>query len=825
MLPDLRYAFRNLRRTPIFTTAALVSLALGIGANTAVFTVADQVLLRPLPVRHAAQLLQFTSPGPYSGFVMGENRFSYPMFRDLRDNAAGFEAIGARFSTPLSLTYNNRSERIQAELVSGTWFDTLGLAISLGRPLGPDDDRVPGGHSVCVLTYDFWRSRFSADRAIVNKVLLLNGHPMGIVGVAARGYRGFDVGDRSDILVPTMMKAAMTPAWNGLEDRRFLWLQVVGRLRPGMTVETAQARLQPFFHALLRIEAESMTFRSSRLSQEFASKPLILVPTPKGVSDLRAELSAPIRILTAIVALLLLIACANVANLLLARAAARQKEIAIRLAMGAPRGRLVRQLVVESVVLSVAGGAIGLIVAAWTVSGLLGILAHPGGMSLTASLDARVFAYTFALSAVTGFVFGLAPAWQATEPGIATVLKDQAGAIVLGAGHVRLRKALVVSQVAISLLMLIAAALFTRSLRNLNAVDLGFGRDRLMSFQLDPSLNGYTPERIRVLAETLQQKLAAIPGVRTAAVGANPVIADNTDVRTIRFATRPNAEDEDLNPSVDSVSPDYFTTMEIPLLAGRDFTPRDRAGAPRVAIVNDVFARHYFPGESPIGQHFGFGHDRSGDIEIVGVVRASKYSRIDEQARRVVYTPLLQEAAPSVLVAYVRTTADPRAAFVSVRREVAQLDGSLPITEMRTMTDQVAEALSAQRLMATLAACFAALATVLAAIGLYGVMAYLVTRRKREIGLRLALGADPAIVRRSVMREAAMMTSIGVGLAIPAGIALGAAARSQLFGVAPWDPLSILGSSAAVASIALLAAWIPAARAVRVVPVRALRHE
>jgi predicted permease len=825
MLQDVRYAVRNLRRSPLFTIAALVSLALGIGANTAVFTVADQALLRPLPVRHASELLQFTSPGPYSGFVMGENRFSYPMFRDLRDNAAGFESIAARFSTPLSLTYNSRGERIQAELVSGTWFETLGLGVALGRPLGPDDDRVPGGHSVCVLTYDFWRSRFGGERAIVNKVLLLNGHPMVVVGVAARGYRGFDVGERTDVLVPAMMKAAMTPAWNGLEDRRFLWAQMVGRLRPGVPVATAEARLRPFYNALLRIEAESMSFRSSRMSQEFTSKTITLVPAEKGVSELRAELSAPIRILTAIVALLLLIASANVANLLLARGLARQKEIAIRLAMGAPRRRLMRQLVVESVLLSVAGGAIGLLVAAWTVGGLLGILSNSAGMGLMASLDARVFVFTFALSAATGLVFGLAPAWQATSPEIARVLKDQAGVIVVGAGHVRLRKALVVSQVAISLLMLIGAALFTRSLRNLTAVDLGFGRDRLMSFQLDPSLNGYSPERIRALAESLQQRLAAIPGVRAAAVGANPVIADNTDVRSIRFATRPNGDDEDLSPSVDSVSPGYFAAMEIPLLVGRDFTPADRAGAPRVAMVNDVFARHYFPGSSPVGQRFGFGHGSPEEIEIVGVVRASKYSRVDEGARRVVYTPLLQEASPSVLVGYVRTASDPRTAFASVRRELYQLDGSLPITYMRTMADQVAEALAAQRLMATLSACFAVLATVLAAIGLYGVMAYLVTRRRREIGLRLSLGADPGVVRREVMREAASMTAAGVAVAIPLAIALARVARSQLYGVAPWDPVSIVGSAAAVLAIALLAAWIPAARAVRVTPARALRHE
>jgi predicted permease len=803
----------------------LLSLALGIGANTALFTVADQLLLRRLPVRHAAELLYFTSPGPYSGFVLGENRFSYPMYRDLRDNTAAFDAVAARFSTALSLTYNNRSERIQAELVSGTWFDTLGLDIRLGRPLGPEDDHVPGGHSVCVLTYDFWRSRFASDRAIVNKVVLLNGHPMVIVGVAARGYRGFDVGERVDVLVPAMMKAAMTPTWNGLEDRRFLWVQIVGRLHPGVTPQMAEARLRPFYHALLRIEAETATFRSAPLAQEFTSKPLSFVPAGRGVSELRAELSAPIRILTAIVGLLLLIACANVASLLLARAVGRQREIAIRLALGARRGHLVRQLVVESVLISLVGGAIGLIVAAWTVSGLLGILANPAGMALSAALDGRVFAFTFVLAAITGVVFGLAPAWKATSPDLANVLKDSAGTAVVAGGHVRMRKVLVVSQVAISVLLLITAALFTRSLRNLNRIDLGFHPDRLLSFSVDPSLNSYTPERIRTLAETLQQKVGTIPGVRSAAVAANTVIADSVDIRSIRFQARLDADERDLNPYVDSVTPGYLATMGIPLVEGRDFTPRDRNGAPRVAIVNEVFARYYFPEGGAVGRRFGFGHEPADNVEIVGVARSSKYLRIDEQAKRVVYTPLLQESNPSVLVAYARTSVDPRAVFAAVRREVAQLDASLPLTNLRTMQEQVAEALAAQRLMATLSLCFAALATVLAAVGLYGVIAYMMTRRTREIGIRQALGADHGLILGHVMREAGRMTAMGIAVAIPLALILARFARTQLYGIDPWDPLSILVAVAAGAAVALIAAYIPAARALGFHPIAALRHQ
>jgi ABC-type lipoprotein release transport system permease subunit len=744
MLRDLRYALRNLRRSPLFASIALLSLALGIGANTALFTVADHLLLRDLPVAHAPEFLYFTSPG-------NAPTFSYPMFRDLRENASGFSAIAARFATPVALAYNNRSDRVRAELVSGTYFDTLGLATALGRPLGPNDDLTPGGHSDCVLPYDFWRARFRADKTILNKVVLLNGHPMVVVGIAAPGYHGFDVADPIAVLVPTMMKAAMTPTWNGLEDRRLHWLQLVGRLQPGVDLATAQTRLQPFYRALQRIESPTAPPR-----------PIALAPAPNGVSDLRADLTAPLRILTAIVALLLLIACANVANLLLARAVRRQKEIAIRLAIGAPRARLLRQLIVESVVLSTLGGAIGLIVAAWIVSGLLSLLATP----TTAPLDARVFAFTFALSLATGFVFGIAPAWQATSPEIARVLNSQPGAIVASAGEVRLRKILVVTQVAVSLFMLIGAALFTRSLRNLNATDLGFRPDRLLTFEVDPSLNGYTPDRIRTLALSLQHDLAA-------------AVAD-TNL---------------LAPEI-AVTPAYFSTLGIPIVAGRDFTPADRPGATHVAIITDAEP-------ASVGGYLSDGR------AIVGVVRSP---------RRAIYSPLLQDPNPGALIVYTRATA------ATIRREVARLDPNLPIVNLRTISDQLAETHAAQRLMATVTACFAAVATVLAAIGLYGLMAYIVTRRTREIGLRLALGADPTTLRREVMREAANLTAVGIAIAIPVAVALAHAVRANLYAVAPWDPLSVLASTAAIIAITLLAGYVPAARAVKAIPHEALKH-
>jgi predicted permease len=827
MLHDFRYALRNLKRTPLFTSVAVLSLALGIGANSAIFTIADQVLLRLLPVQHAGDLVFFTSPGPQNGQIFGENMFSYPMFQDFRRHNTVFDAVAARFSTPLSLTQNNRSQRIHGEIVTGTWFETLGLNTILGRGLTVDDDRLPGSHPVAVLTYDFWKSRFAANPGVLNQTILLNGRSMTVIGVTAPGYRGFDVASRTDVLVPTMMKHEMTPTWNGLNDRRVLWLQIVGRLKPGVTMSQARASLEPYYHGLLIMELQSMKMQSERSRERFAAKPLIFEPASKGVSDLRGQFTAPLLILFSIVGLLLLIACANVANLLLARAVGRQKEIAVRLAIGASRVRLVRQLVVESLVLSAAGGAIGLLVSWWVSSAVVGLVANSADLGLTGDLDPRVFAFTFALAMVTGTVFGLAPALQATSPGLARTLKDQAGSVSAASGQVLLRKGLVISQVALSLLMLIAAALFTRSLHNLKNVDLGFRRESLVGFMLDPSLNtNYKPEPVYQLAENLQQRITAIPGVRSAAIGDNALLADNQDVLSIVVEGYRPKEDESVNSWLDFVSPGYFTTLGIPLLQGRDFTARDRKGAARVAIVNQVFAQYFFQNQNPIGRRFrGRGSKPDEMVEIVGVVRPSKYGKVDEKIPRVMYFPFAQSPTPSSLMVYARTAVDPKSLFPAIRREVSSVDASLPVANLRTMEEQVDEALSPQRMIAMLSALFGILATVLAAVGLYGVMAYTVTRRTREIGIRLALGAARADLLSLVMREVFLLTAVGVAIALPVSLALTGLVRTQLYGMAPNDPLSIAVAVLTMVSVALLAGYIPAERATRVDPIRALRYE
>jgi predicted permease len=622
-----------------------------------------------------------------------------------------------------------------------------------------------------------------------------------------------------------MMKREMTPTWYGLADRRVIWLQLVGQLRPGVTPRQAQASLEPYYHGLLIMEMQTMKFRSENSRARFATKPLIFEPAAKGVSDLRTQFASPLVILSAIVGLLLLIACANVANLLLARAVGRQKEIAVRLAVGASRLRLVRQLIAESVILSLAGGAAGILFAWWTGGALIGLLADSSNLPLTANPDLRVLGFTVALSTLSGILFGLAPAFQATSPRLALTLKDQAGNVSSGSGHVRLRKALVVSQVALSLLMLIAAALFSRSLHNLKNVDLGFRRDRLLSFTIEPSLANYTPERIRRFAEELQQRIAAAPRVQSAAIGDLSVIAGDQDSRTIYIEGYQSRDDENMNPWFDTVSPGYFSTLGIPLRLGREFTERDRMGAPRVAIVNDVFVDTWFKNQNPIGRRIGLGRGNKADIEIVGVARASKYSKVDEKIPPVVYLAFAQDQNPNSVVVYARTAGDPKAVFSTLRREVNAIDPGLPLSNLRTMEDQLNESLSAQRVIASLSVFFAILATLLAAVGLYGVMAYTVSRRTREIGIRLALGAGRGNLLTLVMREVAILTAIGLGLAIPAALVVTRLVRSELYGVVPNDPLSILAAAIVLAAVALLAGYIPANRATRIDPLRALRYE
>jgi predicted permease len=825
---NLRFALRSFTKSPIFTTVAVSSLALGIGANTAIFTLMDQVLFRMLPIRAPEELVQLDHKGPNQGSIHGPRTFSYPMYKDFRDRAEAFSGLIARALTEVSFTHKSQTERLQAEIVSGNYFDVLGVRAARGRLLSPDDDKVLGAHPVVVLSHSLWQTKFGGTEDVINQKVLINGHPMVIIGVSAPGFKGVQVGTIADVFVPMMMKPQMTPTWNDMDNRRVLWLNIFGRLKPDVSVEQAKASLQVLYRQVQEsLELPTIREPSARFKALFLDKKIEVLSGSRGTSDLRRDSEGPLWVLMAMVGLVLLIACANVANLLTARAAARQKEIAIRLSLGASRGQIVRQLLTESAVLAAAGGVLGLLVAVWTGDLLLSILPFEEGREVfSTSPDARVLAYNFAISMLAALIFGLAPAVQATKPALSNVLKDEAGNLSSVAGQVRFRKGLVVAQIALSLLLLIGAGLFTRSLFNLRQLDPGFVTQNLMTFTINPSLVGYQKERAQALYERVQQAIAGIPGVRSASMATTATLTGSRNMSTVRLENYTPKEGEDMNPDVNEVGPGYFTTMRIPILLGREFTPADRLGAPKVGVINETMARKYFGMNNALGRKFAFGgRSKVTDIEIVGVVKDQKSTTMREEIPRFVYVPVLQRENPSQITFYARTDIDPSQIGTALRREVQRVDANMPVTELKSMEVQVSESLSVERLVAILSAFFGLLATMLAAIGLYAVMAYTVARRTREIGVRIALGAQRSSVLWLVLKEVALLAAIGVLIGLPAAIGLGRLVQSQLFGLEPADPITLILATSTLVAVAFFAGYVPASRATRIDPIVALRYE
>jgi predicted permease len=861
---DLRYAFRGLTRSPLFTSVALLSIALGIGANTAIFTLVDEVLLRRLPVKDPDQLVLFNGARNHYGSNSGGNMLSYPMYEDFRDNfvdagsagtlrrvtppvAAGaptatvFSGMFARRTVAMNVGANGQTERVPGELVSGTYFHVLGVGAAIGRVITPEDDKERGTSPVAVLSYDYWRNRFGADPHIAGKTITVNNNTLTVIGVSQAGFDGVDIGYVPSIRVPLMMKAQMTPNWDDVDNRRSRWVNVFGRLKSGVTLVQAKAALQPFFHGILEQEVREPAFSSttSYTREQFLKGQVDLLAAAQGRSPIRQQLAQPLWLLLGIVAGVLLIACANVASLLIARATARQKEIAVRLALGAGRGRIVGQLLVESVMLAGIGGLLGLVIASWTTRFLLGFLPTTDTPHvISGSIDNRILLFNFALSLATGLVFGLVPALRSTKPNLAPTLKDQVGAVVGGSGGVRLRKGLVVAQVTVSVLLLISAGLFIRSLRALRLLDLGLKTENLIAFNVSPTLSGYTPVRAKQFDRQLLERVSALPGINGMALAQMGLLEGNewdSSMSVEGYEAKPG---EDMNPYCNAVSPNYFKTMGIPLVAGRDFDDRDvRFEAPdpnpnlpptyKVAIVNESYAKHYFGERSPIGRHIGFGINpgTKTPIEIIGVVKDAKYTGVRDAIPRQVYFAFMQGDYAGNAVMYVRTSNQPDAAFGAIRQLVRQLDTNIPIYNLRTLDHQIDQSLLNDRLTATLSTAFGVLATLLAVIGLYGVMAYTVARRTREIGVRMALGAVPGDVVWLVMREVLVLVGSGILLGLVAAWGLGRLISSQLYGVTTGDPVTIAGAVGLLLVVAMLAGYLPARRATRVNPVLALRYE
>jgi putative ABC transport system permease protein len=830
---DVKYALRALMRTPMLTSVAILSLALGIGANTAIFTLLDQLLLRLLPVSRPEELVMIWSTGPHLGNNNGARAASYPMYQDFSQRAEAFNYVFCRYLTPLAVTYDGTTERAEAELVSGNYFQALSVAPAIGRVFSPqEDDRNYKGHPVVVLSHNYWVERFQADRSIVGKKILVNNYPMTIVGVSAPGFVGLDPSRAPNLRIPIQMKPLMTPGWDELGNRRSQWIQMFGRMKPGYTVESARASLQPLFKSILEHELtlEGMRKVSAYSRNRFLERQVRVEPAATGYSQMRERFRTALIVLMCMVGLVLVIACFNVANLLIARAVARRKEIAVRLAMGAARGQLLRQLLVESLLLSIAGGALGLLLSVWTIRGLLSFLPSDGvTQTLRAEPDMRILLFNFVLATATGVLFGLAPAMQSMRLDLWTTLKDVAGAVAGAGSSVRFRKALVTGQVALSFLLLAGAGLFVKSLGHLKDLDTGFHRmDNLVVFQVDPALSGYAgPQRKQFLKNVLEQ-LRALPGVTAASYATISLLAGGEWDSSMSVEGHQNKDGEDIQAYMNALSPGYFQAMGVPILAGRDFDSRDEGDKATVIIVNRKFAEHFFgTADKAIGRHTGYGGspDTKLEMEIIGVVENSLYEGPREGVHRQGFVADMQRAFPASATFYIRTSIPSSAMFGTIRQTIKGIDSSMPVFGMKTLENQLDQTLSTERLVAVLSTAFGVLATLLAAIGLYGVMAFVVANRTREIGLRMALGAQQSSVAWLVMREVLMLLGIGLVVGVPVAYGLSGYVAAQLFNVPPSDVWTALSAICFLATIAIAAGFVPARRATSVDPIKALRYE
>ena len=833
MLSDLRLAFRTLSKTPFVTAVAVVSLALGIGANTAIYSLFNRMLLSPLPVPDAGALVNLAAPGPKPGSnncgQAGEcdTVFSYPMFRDLERVQTVFTSLAAHQIFSANLATRGQTLNADGVLVSGSYFPTLSVQPALGRVLAPADDVTPGAHPLVVLSHAFWVAQFGASPNVLSEVITINGQAMTVIGVAARGFEGTTLGATPRIFVPITMRAAMIPGRNDFENRRSYWAYLFARLKPGGSLEQARAALDTHYRAILtEVEAPLQTGMSDQTMALFKAKTLRMSPGAKGQSSVHAEARAPLLLLLGVTVLVLVIACANIANLLLARAAGRAAEMGVRLSIGASRAQIVRQLLVESCTLALLGGGAGLLVSRWTLAAVAAMLPAEAAATVPSGSEPAMLLFTLVVALTTGLVFGLYPALHSTRPDLVTVLKGHSGQPSGARSASRFRTTLATSQIALSMALLVAAGLFTKSLYNVSRVDLGLQADRLVTFAVAPQLNGYTPAQSLAFFERVEDALVALPGVTSVGASRVPLLSGSNWGSSVAVQGFEATPDTNTSASFSAIGPDLFKTLGVALVAGRDFTRADALGAAKVAIVNQAFARKFSLGDHAVGARMSTNRTAAAlDIEIVGLVRDAKYSEVKDAVPPQFFTPYRQDETAGASAFYVRTAGDATAVLASVQAAVKALDPNLPIENPKTMAQQVRENVFLDRMISTLSAGFAVLATVLAAVGLYGVLAYTVSQRTREFGLRMALGADGAMVRRLVFGHVARMTAVGGVVGLAAAIGIGVAARSLLFELQGYDPVVLASSVALLTLIAFSAGAIPALRASRVTPMTALRQD
>src|SRR6266850_1228903 len=805
---DVRYGLRMLAKHPGFTAIAVLTLALGIGANTAIFSLLNQILLRQLPVKDPGELVLLRAPGLKTGHIWSDGddseSFSYPIYKGLRDNNRVFSGVFGRFEFSASIASHGKTERGSGELVTGNYFEVLGVRPALGRVFSQEDDRVPGAHAVAVLSHAYWLRQFGGDPGVLNQTLLVNNTEITVVGVAQAGFAGVQVGQSTDIFVPTMMKGQMTPIRSGLDDWNDYWMAVLARRKPGVSMAQAEAGINAAYHPLLEEQLAKIKGWDEKKRQQFRSKKIVLASGAQGRVTLQRDSGPALMALFAMVALVLLIACTNVANLLLAQGAARQREFAIRTAMGATRGRMMRQLVIESFLCAIAGGALG----------------------LALGLDWSIIGFAAGATFFSGVLFGLIPAWRVTRTGVSQTLKNQGSTSSAGLSQVRFRKLLVAGQVAFTVLLLAGACLFTRTLWNLRKQNLGMSTENVITFSIAPQLNGYNTTRSIALVDQLRERFAGLPGVRGVGSSEIATLTGTDNGSNITIEGKKDLEEDLQHVNYDGVSPKYFSTLGVALLAGREFNESDTGNSPKVAIVNESMAKRYFPEGNPLGARFAWGGGKvTPNITIAGVVKDTKQSHVRDGSVPYINYPYSQDTRLTGMTFYVRTQQAPLLLANGLRGEVQHLDANLPVYDLKTFERVVNEDLFAERMVAGLSASFGGLAGLLAALGIYGVLAYLVVQRTREIGIRMALGARPGNVRLLIFREVGFMVFAGVAVGLPLAYGLARLSESLLFGVQAGDPLIYVLTLAVIGVVASAACYVPARRATRVHPIVALRYE
>jgi putative ABC transport system permease protein len=833
LMQDLRFSLRQIRRSPGFMVTAVLTLALGVGANTAIFSLLDQALLRSLPVRAPEQLVILSAPGKMWEGHSGNNgagvekSFSCPMYRDLRDRGTAFDGLIATAPAEVGIARNGASNLANAEIVSGNYFSVLGVSPARGRLLTPTDDTTPGSNPVAVLSFNYWKTHLAADAGVVGQTLSINGQPFQIIGVSAPEFQSAVWGQVPDVFVPMSMLEQVRPGRGTyLQDHKSRWMNIIGRLKPGETPERAQVAMAPLWHALRADELKALGTRSPRFVDDFLTRSeLLVLPGSNGLSYNRDGLEKPLYAVMAMAFLVLLIAAVNVASLLLVRSGARVREFSLRYALGANARRVVQQLLLEGVLIGIAGGAAGLMIAPVCIRVLVHRLDPDTALAFSTALDARLLVFNFAIALAVSVLFSLAPALQLIRPDIVNALKQQTS--TTSGGTLNFRRLIVSLQVGLSVLLLVGSGLFVRTMQNLRHVDAGFNTSHLITFHIDPLLSGYAKEKIPLLQQNVLETMAALPGVQAVGATDDQELADNNHSGNVTVEGYNPPPDEDYDVEVPAVNAGFFHAMQVPLLAGRSFTEEDDSTHPLVGIVNESFVKHYFSSPAAaVGKRVAQGGGNHLQyMTIVGVSRDTKHMTLREAAPPTLFTPLRQQKTVDQLYLYLRTNTPPEQTFAVVRRAMKQIDAGLAVDAMRTMDDQIETTLTNERMIELLAISFGLLATVLAGVGLYGVLAYSTAQRTKEIGIRIALGSTRLGVTRLVLADVLRLAGIGIAVAIPCSVMLSRLLRSQLFGVSNADPVTLCVVVCLIVVVALVAAIVPARRATAVDPTTALRVE